>query len=113
MLEFLKKLFAGPPSIDIVELDRLLTAGEVRLIDVREPAEFKSGHVPGAINVPLGRIDSQIPKLKKDKPYAVICQSGHRSNGGVRILMDAGFTDAVSVQGGTGAWGRSGRKLVR
>lgn len=111
MFSFLKRL--GGPQIDVAELDTLLKAGSVRVLDVREPSEFKSGHVPGAINVPVKRLPEQVDRLKHDKPYAVICQSGSRSKGATNLLLDHGFEGAVSVRGGTGAWDRSGRPIVR
>jgi len=110
---FLKKLTAGTPSIDVAELDARLTAGEVRLLDVREPNEFKDGHVPGAVNVSMRRLPDQVGKLKKDKPYAVICESGSRSNSATGYLLEQGFEGVVSVRGGTSAWRRSGRKISR
>jgi rhodanese-related sulfurtransferase len=113
MLSFLKRLFAGAPSITIDELDALLTQRAINLIDVREPGEFKSGHVPGAVNIPMGQLDARITKLKKDKPYAVICASGSRSSSATYFLLEHGFEGTVSVRGGTGAWQRSGRKTVR
>jgi rhodanese-related sulfurtransferase len=113
MLSFLKRLLAGAPSITIEELDTLLTQRAVNLIDVREPNEFKSGHVPGAVNIPIGQLDARIGKLKKDKPYAVICASGSRSSSATYVLIEHGFEGTVSVRGGTGAWQRSGRKTVR
>ena len=113
MFSFLSRLTAGTPSIDVVELDTLLASGAVRVLDVREDHEFKSGHVPGAIHVPVKRLPERAAKLKKDKPYAVICASGSRSTGATHYLLDNGFEGAVSVRGGTGAWARSGRPIVR
>jgi rhodanese-related sulfurtransferase len=113
VLSFLSKLFAGPPSITVDELDQLLAQNAVRIIDVREPSEFRQGHVPGAVNIPKGKLGGQIDKLKKDKPYAVICASGNRSMGATSLLLSAGFDDAVSVRGGTSAWARSGRTIKR
>jgi rhodanese-related sulfurtransferase len=113
VFSFLRKLTAGTPSIDVAQLDALLAAGSVRVLDVREPAEFKSGHVRGAIHVPVRQLPDRLDKLKRDKPYAVICQSGSRSRGATNLLLDRGFEGAVSVSGGTGAWARSGRPLVR
>ena len=52
-------------------------------------------------------------KLKRDKRYAVICESGSRSRGATNFLLDEGFEGTVSVRGGTGAWARSGRPIVR
>ena len=113
MFGFLKKLTAGTPSIDITELDALLADGAVRVLDVREDHEFRSGHLPGAIHVPVKKLPDRLAKLKRDKPYAVICQSGSRSRGATNLLLDSGFEGAVSVRGGTGAWARSGRPIVR
>ena len=111
MFSFLKRL--GGPQIDVAELDTLLKQGSVRVLDVRETSEFRSGHVPGAVNVPVKRLPEQVGKLKRDKPYAVICQSGSRSKGATNLLLDQGFEGAVSVRGGTSAWARSGRPIVR
>jgi rhodanese-related sulfurtransferase len=113
LFSFLGRIFAGTPSIDIVELDALIASGAVRVLDVREDHEFKAGHVPGAIHVPMKRLPDRVAKLKKDKPYAVICASGSRSARATRYLLDNGFEGAVSVRGGTGAWARSGRPIVR
>ena len=111
MFSFLKRL--GGPAIDIVELDGLLVQGAIRVLDVREEAEFKTGHLPGAVNIPVKRLPDRVARLKHDKPYAVICASGSRSRGATDFLIDQGFEGAVSVRGGTGAWARSGRPLVR
>jgi thioredoxin 1 len=113
VLSFLRRLTAGTPSIDVDELDALLARGAVRVLDVREDHEFRAGHVPGAIHVPVRRLPDRVARLKRDKPYAVICQSGNRSRTATSILLDQGFDGAVSVRGGTGAWARSGRPLAR
>jgi rhodanese-related sulfurtransferase len=111
VFSFLKRL--GGPQIDVAELDALLAQGTVRVLDVREDSEFRNGHVPGAIHIPVKRLPERIGKLKRDKPYAVICQSGSRSRGATSYLLDQGFEGTVSVSGGTGAWARSGRPIVR
>ncbi len=113
MLSFLKNLGAGTPSIDVEELDTLMGSGAVRVLDVREDHEFASGHVPGAIHVPVNRLAGRVATLKKDKPYAVICAGGGRSQGATDFLLQSGFAGAVSVRGGTSAWARSGRRIVR
>jgi rhodanese-related sulfurtransferase len=113
VFSFLRKLMAGVPSITVDELDELLQQSAVRLLDVREESEFRRGHVPGSTNIPKGRLGQRLDKLKRDKPYAVICASGSRSTGATGLLLDNGFEGAVSVRGGTGAWARSGRLLKR
>lgn len=111
MFSFLRRF--QTPSIDVVELEARLADASVRLLDVREDNEYRSGHVPGAVNIPLRRLPERRAKLKTDKPYAVICASGSRSASATRYLLDEGFEGAVSVRGGTGAWVRSGRTVVR
>jgi len=101
------------PEIGVDELDTLIQGGSVRILDVREDWEFSRGRVPGAVNVPLKKLPLQAPQLKHDKPYAVICESGSRSRGATNFLLDQGFEGAVSVKGGTSAWARTKRPLVR
>jgi rhodanese-related sulfurtransferase len=111
VFSFLRRF--GTPSIDIAELDGRIADGTIRVLDVREPHEFRDGHLPGAIHVPVRKLPERLGKLRRDKPYAVICQSGSRSRGATNLLLDSGFEGAVSVRGGTGAWARSGRPIVR
>ena len=111
MFSFLRRL--GGPQIDVAELDALLKEGSMRVLDVREDSEFRSGHLPGAISVPVKRLPDRVAKLKRDKPYAVICESGNWSKGATNFLLDEGFEGTVSVRGGTAAWARSGRPIVR
>jgi rhodanese-related sulfurtransferase len=74
------------------------------VIDVREPDEFASGHVPGAVNVPLATVPDWAAKQAKDAPYVVICQSGRRSAKASEILVEQGFKQVTNVEGGTAAW---------
>ena len=110
-MRFFRRL--STPEIGVDELDTLIQSGSVRVIDVREDWEFSRGRVPGAVNVPLKKLPSRVPQLKHDKPYAVICESGSRSRGATDFLLDQGFEGAVSVKGGTSAWARTKRPLVR
>ena len=72
------------------------TEGAV-LLDVREVDEFRAGHIPGAVNVPLSAINSiDIPK---DRPLYVYCLRGSRSKSAVGALRQMGYTDARSIGG--------------
>jgi rhodanese-related sulfurtransferase len=101
------------PEIGVDELDTLIQMGTVRILDVREDWEFRRGSVPGAVNMPLKKLPLRAPQLKHDKPYAVICESGSRSRSATNFLLGEGFNGAVSVKGGTSAWARTKRPLVR
>jgi len=101
------------PEITVEELDALLRDREARVLDVREDHEFRAGHVPGAIHIPLGDLSRRVGSLPRDTRVVVICQSGNRSRGATDFLLQQGFEGAASVRGGTGAWARSGRPLDR
>ena len=99
------------PEIGVDELADLVASGSVRVLDVREDWEYRRGRVPGAVSIPLGRLTAQVAALPRDKPYAVICESGSRSLAATDYLLGQGFDGAVSVRGGTGAWARTRRPL--
>lgn len=79
------------------------------LIDVRERDEFASGHVPGAVNLPLSEIGGRLDELPAG-PFDVICQAGGRSARVVQALAAQGH-DATNVEGGTGEWIAQGRAV--
>lgn len=93
-----------------ITTDELAEHTDRPLIDVREPDEYASGRVPGAISIPLAQLADRIDEVP-DGPVDVICQHGVRSLRGARILESAGRTDVASVTGGTSAWQESGRPL--
>ena len=82
------------------------------LIDVREPAEYRAGHVPGAVNIPMSQLTARLPEIERDRPVYVVCATGNRSGAMTDVLTAAGF-DAMNVAGGTTAWARSGRPVER
>ena len=69
------------------------------LVDVRSPAEFRSGSVPGAINIPLDTITQQLSRFKGAKNIVVFCRSGNRSRMAEQILKQNGYT--MVINGGT------------
>ena len=90
MLGILKKLFGGGPSVDYKELVR---NGAI-ILDVRTPGEFSSGHIKGAINIPLDQLSKSLAKLKdKNKTIITCCASGMRSASAKGILKSNGYTD--------------------
>ena len=100
-------------EIDVAELERLLAAGQVNLVDVREPWEYRRGHVAGARLIPVNQVPMRLGELPADKPLAIICEHGNRSLVATHFLRVKGHPDAVSVAGGTAAWIRSGRAAVK
>jgi len=82
------------------------------VIDVREPFEYVTGHVPRAALIPMGRLASRLADLPRGRPVFLICASGNRSLAAADYLARAGV-DAWSVAGGTGAWSRAGHPVIR
>ena len=85
------------------------------LIDVREPDEYVSGHVPDARNIPLSRLDERIGELDKfkDAPVILVCQTGARSGDACRKLEKKGFTKLHNLEGGIAAWRTAGLPLKK
>lgn len=98
-------------EISVDELEPLLQAG-VRLVDVREPHEYASGHVPGARSVPLGEVPLRVADCVGDGGTTyLVCHSGARSTSACEHLKSLGHV-VVNVTGGTMAWIISGREVV-
>lgn len=97
-----------------IAIDQVVPAlsGGAVLVDVREPAEYRDGHVPGAINIPMGQLTARMDEIDRDRPVHVVCASGNRSAAMTDVLTAAGF-DASNVAGGTSAWIRSGRPIEK
>lgn len=74
------------------------------LIDVREPHEFWSGHLPEANNIPLGQVNQITKKWNKDEPLYLYCRSGSRSAIAARLLKKAGYKRVYNLHGGIQAW---------
>ena len=81
------------------------------VIDVREPHEYVSGHVPGARLIPVGDVPLRSADLPRNERVLVVCESGNRSRSVVGRLRADGV-DALSLSGGTAAWRAAGRPLV-
>ena len=91
---------------------RAALADGATVIDVREPAEFATGRVPGARLVPLATVPQVVAELPADEPVYVICQVGARSAQAAGYLSRFGI-DARTVDGGTGDWMAAGLPVER
>ena len=98
-------------EIDVDELAERLSDG-ARLIDVREPDEYTSGHVPGAISIPLATLPDHLDQLATDGPTYMICGSGGRSRRACEFAEAQGSFETINVDGGTKGWIASGRETV-
>jgi glyoxylase-like metal-dependent hydrolase (beta-lactamase superfamily II)/rhodanese-related sulfurtransferase len=83
---------------------------KVLILDVRETDEFTGplGHIPGAVNIPLGELADSTAGLAKDKPVVAVCRAGGRSARATVILGQAGFEDVANLTGGMLSWRAQG-----
>lgn len=84
------------------------------VLDVRTPAEFAEGHLPGAVNIDVSAADfaSRVAALDKATPYAVYCRSGNRSAAALEVMKEQGFSAAYHLGGGITAWQSAGGEVV-
>jgi hydroxyacylglutathione hydrolase len=97
------------PQMPVGELhDRIAEGADIQVVDVRRPGEYSGGHVAGAINITLARLEKELSSLNPDRPTAVICASGYRSSAATSILERHRFTEIYNVVGGTNGWVNAG-----
>ena len=76
-----------------------LVAGGVKVVDVRTPAEFATGHVPGAVNIPYDEMEKRYAEVgPPSTPVLVYCKSGHRSGIAARTLREKGYSMLFDMQ---------------
>ena len=82
-------------------------------LDVREREEWDEGHIPGAVHIPRGWLESRIERASPDRGKAIVayCASGNRSTFAARTLEELGYENVVSLAGGINDWKRHGYPL--
>jgi rhodanese-related sulfurtransferase len=101
----IRKKAAGVRSVSVLEFPQL-TRDDALVVDVGEPHEFKKGHIPHALNLPLKTLtkdQSQLTKYKS-KTIVVTCRAGNRSEPAARLLIKSGFENVYTLSGGMLAW---------
>ena len=87
-------------------------ADEVSVVDVREPHEFRAGHIPGSVNLPLSRFSPGDLPAPSDKTAIIVCQAGVRSRKALNQALAAGRTDLKHYPGGMAEWRARGRSVA-
>lgn len=93
-----------------------VSAGEnLFVLDVREPEEFKAGHIDGAVNIPIRSLAKNLDKLPKDKaaPIAVVCKSGIRAAYATMSLKLLGYSTVQDIAGGMMGWEKEGLPVTK
>jgi len=101
----------GGPSITTLQATQLINREDALVVDVRDPGEYGAGHILGAKNIPLSRIDAggaEIAAKRKDKPVIVYCDTGNRSAKALAALKRQGFARVLNLSGGLGSWQQAG-----
>ena len=86
-------------------------AGEVHIIDVREPFEWDAAHIEQARHLPMGEVAQCLDDIPNGRPLVTVCRSGNRSEQVANFLRDKGF-DVDNLDGGMEEWERAGLPVV-
>jgi rhodanese-related sulfurtransferase len=98
---------SGGPRVTPGEATHLINREDAVVLDVRDQAEYEAGHILGARNLPMARLESSDLK-RKDKPVIVYCQTGERGPKAAATLKKQGFEKVVNLSGGLAAWKQAG-----
>jgi rhodanese-related sulfurtransferase len=100
----------GGPWVNTTEAIVLINRQDALLIDVRETGDYGAGHILGAKNLPLARIEEGAGEIgkKKDRPVILYDEDGQRAAKAAAALKRQGFTQVMNLSGGLGAWRQAG-----
>ena len=101
---------SGISTISAAEAHAMSAKSGVVFLDVREPDEYKAGHIPGAINIPRGLLESRIEQQVPDRNTTIVvyCRSGVRSALASATLVKMGYKGVLNMDGGWKAWQEAG-----
>ena len=97
------------PTVTLAQVSSQLRADGVTVLDVRGEGEWKGGHLPGSLNVPVGSLDGRVNEIPRDRPVIVHCQTGARAAIAASLLRARGFTDVRFFPGGFAEWHAAGQ----
>jgi len=100
------------PAITAQDLhDRQESADKLLVIDVRDTGEYKSGHVPGAINIPQKKLERQLDKLSDANGVVLYCINGSRTRLAEQTLIENDVDNVFHLEGGLFGWRKGGFKV--
>lgn len=105
----------GGNNVSVAEATLLINRQDALVVDVRETAEWSSGHLPNARHIALGRLGTHLSEIDKfkEKPVIVVCASGNRSSAACGTLKKAGFQQVFNLAGGVNAWSDAGLPMTK
>ena len=105
----------GGQSVSTHEATKLINREKAIVLDLRPQAEFKSGHIVDALNIPYASLSGHLTELEKykDRPIILVCKMGQHSGAAAKILMKAGYNQVTRMAGGMAEWGSSNLPVVK
>jgi hydroxyacylglutathione hydrolase len=98
----------GVTDVTTAEAPTWLDAHRALVIDVREPAEYARGHVPGALSIPQADLALRLDELPRESELLVVCEGGVRSTRAAKFLQQVGYQRVTNLAGGTSGWRQAG-----
>ena len=111
---------AAAPRVQEISAEVLMSTepgdariAEALILDVRTPGEYQAGHVPKAINIPHDQLAARLGELdvEVDEPIVVYCKSGARAGMAASVLLDAGYSQILHLEGDMTAWHANGHPV--
>ncbi|CCE22052.1 rhodanese-like domain-containing protein [Methylotuvimicrobium alcaliphilum] len=112
LMDFVKQAKSQIHEIEVLNVKSLLDEG-YQILDVREPAEFMSGTIEGALNIPRGILEAAADRqyagrreelMDRDKKWLLLCASSGRSAMAAAVMQQMGFKHIRNINGGIAAW---------
>ena len=91
-------------EIDVQKVKELEENGSAIIVDIRDPASFQSGHIPGAVYLSDDTVEQFVSSADKENPLVVYCYHGISSQGAAAYFSEQGFKEVSSMTGGFEAW---------
>jgi hydroxyacylglutathione hydrolase len=104
---------ATVPQLAGPDLARQMSAGGLSVVDVRSPAEWHEGHLPGAQHIPLGYLTDRLAEIPRDRRVVLQCRTGARSSIAASLLRRHGIPSVANLAGGIVAWQEAGLPVER
>lgn len=112
--EFMHKIPGNYYNINKVGKIKKLAQGDRTLfIDVRQPSEYRQGHIPGAINIPLRSLTENLDKIPRDRSVVLYCSSGYRTGIGIAALQLLGYNQVKGFAPSINGWKQAGEPLEK
>ena len=111
----IRKATAGGKEVSVPQAVQLINRRDALVLDVRDAAEFESGHIPNARHIPAGELEKRFKEIEKFKqrPVIVACRSGTRAISTCGLLRKNGFAEAFALKGGMQGWQQASMPLEK